>query len=355
MTQRKSFFREREVREIQDLSTQTVYYARGLVDRIDNLNPSNEALEIRTNIVPGRFFPKTTSEAEASRKCYKHGDLILLSHPRTQEGCYNTPEIPLATRARDFDKLRTMKEEEINFVGYSFQPTWGDRKKRVVPFAWLPEGLRLFSYSENIGNPIKIEPYADARKVISEGASIVAEVPSRSRKQPRYKFKLLHVPVIRSEKNLATVLTLKPGLVLEDEENPENVSSGRTAHETYNIKYNWEKDREGSEVVTFYPQDVAAYISIIKHFNGKHNLTPIEMNPFAIPSQHQAEFYKKLGNNILMYDATLSSKDKLRKLHIAEKSILLARALGKFGNDDFAYWDPARDGKLKDYDWQIPK
>ena len=78
------------------------------------------------------------------------------------------------------------------------------------------------------------------------------------------------------------------------------------------------------------------------------------MNPFALPSRHQAEFYRKLSNNLLVYDPTLTSKSKLRKPHLAEKSILLCRALAKFGNDDFAFWDPERDGRLKDYDWSIP-
>ena len=58
-----------------------------------------------------------------------------------------------------------------------------------------------------------------------------------------------------------------------------------------------------------------------------------------------------MNNNIVIYDPTLSSKDKLRKLHVAEKSILIGRAIGRFGADEIMYADGARDGKLENYDW----
>jgi len=352
---KKSFFRERNSREIGDLSPKLVYTPRGLVDRIDNL-ASEETLQLQIPIVPGRFYRNTENGAEASRKAYKHGDLISLGHPRTLGECFECSEIPLQMRARDFQNLQGMREEDINFVGYSFQPGWGDRTKRIVPFAWLPEGVRLFGYAENRafgidGNGFDVEAYDDVKKVKKEGASVIVDVPSRTNKNPRYKVKLSHVPVIRNQNNLASVLTLKPSVPL-DEETGEPTSK-RPEHDTYNVRYTWENQREGSEVITFYPQDVAAYIGIIKHFNAKHNLTPIDMNPFALPSKHQAEFYNKLCNNLVIYDPSLSSKDKLRKLHVAEKSILLARAIGKFGHDDFCFWDTGRDGKLKDYDWSV--
>jgi len=58
-----------------------------------------------------------------------------------------------------------------------------------------------------------------------------------------------------------------------------------------------------------------------------------------------------LNNNVLIYDPSLQSKDKLRKPHIVEKSVLLARAIRVFGHDETAYCDPVRDGKLRDYVW----
>jgi len=348
---KKAFFRERTQKEIKELKSSRAYRQRGLVEKIDGL-PKDRAVEVRTRIIPGRFFVNVGAGAEASRKAYKHGDLIGLSHPKTKGDCYVCSDIPLAIRARDFAKLGPMKEDEINFVGYSMQPSWGDRIKRVFPFVWMPEGVKLFGYAENMSpEGIVVKPYADAKRVKSEGASVPVEVPSRTQRNPRYKFKLNHVPVVRGRENLATVLTLKPWIIQNEEDVEPKV--GRTRHDIHNIRYTWEEDREGSDVITFYPHDVAGYLGIVKSELGEHNMTPMEMNPFALPSQHQADFYTKLCNNVLIYDPSLSSKDKLRKLHLAEKSILLARAIGKFGHDDFSFWEPGRDGKLKDYDWSV--
>ena len=348
---KKSFFRERTPVEIKALNPKQILNPHGLVERIDDLNPSSEAIEIRTRLLPGRFYFGTQKQIEGSRKCSKHGAFLALANPKTQWECDSCHKIPLEMRARAFEKLRNMREENINFVGYSTQVSFGDRKKRVFPFCIMPEGARIFAYSEQYEPGIVVQPYADAKRVEREGASVVVEVPSREEKLGRYKFKLIHVPVLRSNENLASVLQLRKAVIVDEE--TEEPLKGTTLHEDYNIKYTYEKDPEASEVVTSYPHDVAAYIAIIKHFNAKHNLTPIEMNPFALPSKHQVEFYKKLCNNVLVYDPTLTSKDKLRALHLAEKSVLLARAIGKYGNDDFAFWDGPRDGRLRDYDWSI--
>jgi len=70
-------------------------------------------------------------------------------------------------------------------------------------------------------------------------------------------------------------------------------------------------------------------------------------------SRKGADIDRRVRNNVLIFDPTLTSKHKLRKLHLAERSILLARAIGKFGHDEIAYWEPGRDGKIKDYDWSV--
>ena len=338
-----------KVSDIKDMKTSQVMVQRGLVDRIDSLNPNTEALIVRAQLIPGRFFKGVSSGAEAARKCYKHGDLIALSQPETQQQAYACNRIPLAIRKEDFSKLQEMKEDEINFQGYSFRPVQGrDRRKRVVHFTWLPEATRLFAYAENmtyykdkdgVKKGIQVVSYTDARRVAFEGATILCMVPSRTRKKQRYKIRVENVPVEGVTERRAIVLGLKSDFEVNSE------------HSEYNIRYTWENDREGSDIFTFYPHDTAAYIAIAGHFWRRHNLTPMEMNPFALPSRHQTRFYMKLENNILVVDPSLSSKDKLRKLYLAEKSILLARAIGKFGHDDFSFWSPERDGKLKDYNW----
>jgi len=341
---KKSFFNERTAAAIANLSTGRVYSPRGLVSRIDGLDPASEALELRTLIIPGRFYANVENSAEAARKCYKHGEQIALSQPQTQQEAYACRDIPLAIRARDFAELRKMKENEINFIGYSFRPVQGkDRRKRVVPFVWLPEAERLFTYAETMTNGIEVKPYDDARRVAREGAEVVCKVPSRSKKHPKYLIRLENVPVIGNTERRAVAWGIKPHY--ESGEEP--------GHSIHNIRYTWADEREGSDVITFYPHDIAAYIATAGHFWKNHNLTPMEMNPFALFSKKGADFYKKLCNNIVIYDPRLESKSKIRKLNITEKSILLGRAIGRFGHDDFAFWSPERDGRLMDYNWRI--
>lgn len=347
--EKKSFFRERSQNEIRDMQPNRVYTQRNLVNRIFDLEPSEDALELRTNIIPGKFFAGVSNGAEASRKCYKHGDLIALSQPQTQAEAYASKEIPLAVRARDFRMLKKeksgemekMKEEEIYYVGYSFMPVQErDKRKRVVPFGWLAEGERLFAYAEKITGGIRVKPYADAKRVAKEGAEIFCSVPSRTKNKPRYNVRLEKVPVLPTPERMAIIWGLKSNFEIDPE------------HRTWNIRYTWDHDREGSDIFTFYPHDIAAYLAVIRDINkGTHNLTPLEMNPFALFSRLGADFYKRLCNNLLIFDPSMSSKDKLRKLHVAEKSILLARAIRVKGHDEIAYWDYRRDGLIDDYNW----
>ncbi|MBI2667604.1 hypothetical protein HYX17_02425 [Candidatus Woesearchaeota archaeon] len=338
--EKKAFFRDREAREIAQLRLKNVYIQRGLVKRILDLDPEEEAIVLRTQMTPGRFFRGVENSAEASRKCYKHGDLIALSQPLTREEAYRTKEIPLAIRNRDFNKLKGMKEEDINFIGYSFYPVQGtDRRKRIVPFAWLPEGRDIFSYAENFANGIEINDFPDAKRVSREGADIVCRVPSRTEKKQRYELKLKHVPVDGVTERRAIPWSLRA-----------DYNGPGPEHSLFNIRYTWELEREGSDVITFYPHDIAAYIAVAGDYWKRHNLTPMEMNPFALISKKEYEFDKKLNNNILVYDPSLSSKTKLRTLHLDEKCILIGRSIPILGTEETMYWDPGRDGKLKDYD-----
>lgn len=331
------------MKDILQLKVVPVFSQKNLVERILDSDPSRDAFQLMVRLTPGRFFINVESSAEASRKCFKHGDLIALSQPKTREDAYNCKDIPLAIRARDFDKLKDIREEEINFVGYSWYPVQGrDRRKRVVPFVFSPEAVRILGYAENLAGGIALEPYVDSRRVKREGGVVVCSVPSRTRKHPRYKVKLVHVPVEGVTERRAIVWGLRADY--DNGESPE--------HKNYNIRYTWETSREASDVFTFYPHEIAAYIKFAGESWKGHNLVPMEMNPFGLPSRKEAEFYKKLCNNVIVFDPTLGGK-KLRKLHLDEKCILLGRSVKVLGHDKSFYWDPPRDGKLKDYDWRV--
>ena len=333
---RKTFFHERTPAEIRH-DARPVYSARNLVRQILDLSP-DKALELRFPIIPGQFRAHALDSAEASRKCYKHGEYIALSQPRTQGEALECKEIPLEIRTRDLSELQRMREDSINILGYSFRPVQGnDRRKRIVNFAWLLEAARLFAYAETNCGGIEVTPYADAGKVSTEGADVVCKVPSRSQKKQRYTARLSHVPMLMNGSGIA----IAHSLVSDFDRSPE--------HSTYNIKYNWENESEGSSVFSFYPHDMAAYLATIKRSVAEHKLAPLTFSPIALPSRLEADFYTKLCNNVIMYDPALQGKEKNRKLHVAEKSILIARSIGRLGHDATMFGDAGRDGRMQDY------
>ncbi len=347
MTTKKSFFKEKTIEEIKDLNTKDVYRPQGLVKKIDDLS-NEEALVVRFQILSGKFYRGNLSGSEANRKAYKHGDLVRLRIPKTQWEIYRMDEIPLAVRAIDLGKLTQLREEENNFIGFDWYPVQNDRQKRKIPFAWIPEGHKIFAYSEQLAGGIEVLPSGStkedkskhAQRIGIEGETIVCRVPSRTQKKSRYEIKLEHVPVDGVTQRRAIAWSLRS-----------QYAEGRAPkHQTLgNIRYTYEDDLEGSNIFTFYPHDIAAYIAVIKHYNDQHKLTPIEMSVIPLISKHGAQFSERLNNNLLVYDPSVQRKDHLRKPHIAEKSILFSRAIGEFGHDDILFWDPARDGYIKNY------
>jgi hypothetical protein len=373
MTQKKSYFKERTEAEIKKLNPVLTSSVADLVERIEDLDPNSDSLVISdVQIIPTRFFyegKRLLTGAEASAKCRKHGNLLPLKQPRTLNGAYESHSIPLDMRVEAFNQLKKIKQQNNSFVGMSYWPVFGnDKLKRIVVFDSVPRGVRRFSYAENNSSynddsgdeklGIKVKAFADSKRVRKEGATVVVEVPAESEKTPKYRFALMHVPYLpnnpthETNYNLATVLSLKPA-VLRDEVNDEALD-GRTAHDIFSgIEFKGEEAREDSMVLRYSPLDIVGYLGIIKkQLSEEHNITALMYNPFPLISRHQMDFYLKLANNVLIQDKSLTSKDQLRHLHLAEKSILLSRAIGHFGHDDFSYWDPTRDGIYKNFDWK---
>jgi hypothetical protein len=347
----KQFFRRRTEAQIRNMNPRKVYKARGLVEAIDSLDPQEDAIEIRLQLIPGRFYINVDTAREASRKALKHGEYggwIKLPYPETEKDSLRSSEMPHQIRERAFTPLEKMKEEEINIFGYYERPNWGDRRAIAYPFIFIPKGVKIFAYAENQAGGVEIDTkYQNSNRVWRTGTDVPASVPSRTEKKSRYKFKLQHVPILKSPWNISTILRMRPATILDETGEP---VKGRTEHETFMIRHPWIDSPQEDTVIWRYPHDAAAYITIAKHeWQENKNLTPMEMNPFALFGQRAARFYDKLENNLLVFDPSLSSKTKLRHPHDPEKSLLWARALGKFGYDDFGFWNPERDGALKTY------
>ncbi|MDP4039740.1 MAG: hypothetical protein Q8P57_04135 [Candidatus Pacearchaeota archaeon] len=343
--EKKSFFRERTLQEIEKLPERIPADTRvGLIHKLITLNPSEEAIEIRVPLTTQEFYAKDS--AEASRKSYRHGHYQLLSHPTTQGSALSSRRNPLSYRVRDLSFLSEVPEESIQTIGYSFRPVQGrDRRKRMVPFVQLLEAARLYTYTTRRAGGFVVEAYPDSRKVSQEGAEVIVKVPSTTTKKPRYRQKLIHIPVKDNQWKRAIVW----GFATDHEG-----SLGRPEFSTYNIRYTSERSQEESRVFFFDRGDIASYWATVSHFRSEGNNVPWEMDPFAKPSQLLAYVHTLIRNNVLIFDSTLKSKDKLRKPRMNEQSILLAQTIGVLGHDNTIFWDSKRDPKLRDFNWNIP-
>ncbi|MEM0465280.1 MAG: hypothetical protein QXW97_01100 [Candidatus Pacearchaeota archaeon] len=372
----KKFFERRSLKETLYLKIQEVNSAEDLTRKIDELKINETGILLTIGILPENFYYNTKNWEEASRKAYKHGKLIQLPQPKTQYQTYNSHIIPLEMRAEAFLNLSekfqkgTLKESQINYIGYSWRPVQGrDKIKRAVNFIDIVRAAQKFSYASKFSKyeqdgkeeyGIKVKVYGDAKKVKKEGALAIFEVPSKREKVERYKGALRSIPFKPNSPsedvnyNLAISLSLAPCRISLENSFEDEVTFKRSPHSLYtDLQYKYIDEKEYSYIIRFSPEEIAGYMGIIYNQLKKANITPLMFNPFALPSRHQMEFYKKMHNNVLIKDPSLKRKNKLRHLHLAEESLLLTRAAVIFGHDDFIYWDPVRDKNFRDYNWNL--
>ena len=342
----KSFFVKQTPEEMRNtLKVKQIFMQRSLVDHIWNLDKKNEAIEIRTSLIPAAFRAQVKTQARASRKNYKHGLVINLDQPQTREQAYEYPYTPLIARMRSLEtSLRDLREEEINFIGLAWHPVQTrDRRWRVVPFDAALEGTKLYDYAVNRAGNIEVnEKYTEAAVVQREGGQVFCSVPSRTKGRKRYNLTLMNVPIKQGKEKNAIIWGLKSQYEIGAE--PERTTF------LHHLRYAFASGSQGSDILVFGPHEVAAYLAVIrKYWDGLENTVPLEMNPFPLPSKKWASFYDALNNNVMIYDPTLSGKDKLRNLHLDEKCMLLARSIKVKGPYETAFWDPQRDGQIKKY------
>src|SRR3989338_250995 len=360
---RKAFFKERTKKEIKELKFGREAN-KHLIERILNLD-KNEGVRINTPIIPLRFLNRDKTFADAARLCYKHGEYIPLSQPQTLKEALELRKPFLSIRAGDLDALRSRRQEDIAVLGYSFFPVQGhDRLVRRVPFYSINEGTKIYTYSKQIapvridmnktGSGIDVKSYADARKVEKERATMIVNVPSRTEKKPRYNLIVKSVPVFDNPSKNAIALGFKTKFSHgADEVDKEDLYfPGAPGHDKALIRYT--TGRESSDTIMIHPHEVAAMLGIAEFFSGRDkNQVPWDMNPFAKPARLEARIWSLMGNNVLVRDPYCGEKDNLRKPYVAERSILAGKSIGLFGYDSTMWHELERDGKFKDYPWQL--
>lgn len=360
MENKKPFFRERTAAEIRSMNCRRTGSARELVERIMELNPKSDSLCLMFGLTPREFGTKDSTRA--SRRNLKHGKYASINQPYSVEDALKEGRIPLALRQEALDRLIRIPQEGNFCLGYSFRPIIGSNKTRVfVPFWAIMEGCRRDTYdlkvcksmSDKLDVGSKVIPYVDANRVESEGGTVLVRVPSSSKGEKSYLVRWNHVAVKDNPQKRVICWGTVPNFVVSGED---ELANAEPMHKMYNIRYTCREDREGSQFNMIYPQDIESHQAMIRCFMGHHNIIPLERSQYAIPSVEAAEFWTKLCNNVLVEDLTLkdkSKKDSYRKLHIDEKCMLQARQVGVLGAQRTMYWDAERDGRIKDYNWEI--
>lgn len=322
MTNRKSYFSSKTKTQIVKGSLV------GLARLTDIFNLSADQYVIINPLLPNEY--------DSARKFMKHGPEVRPRRYYTLDQAIRDGRTPVQLREEAFNAI-----SDPFYCGYSILPTSRDRRKRKISLIECVEGARIFAYSHQVpGTSLDVKAYSDCDRVFSEGAEVVSRVPSRTRKEKRHELKLVSVPFKdSSEKYLIS----------------QNIGSDHSCgSKRFNIRYRYTDDKESSGIVNLCAHEVAAYLQLVQQeWENNKNIIPLQMSPFAIPSQETARYYLNLENNVLVKDPTLVGKDKLRKMNRAEKEIALWAFVKRYGHDRTFFAKPSRDGNVRDYNWNI--
>lgn len=339
--EKKSFFRERTEAQIRDMLKEVVETPFGLVRKIAELDRNSESLCLKGFwLIPDEYLRPGENSNTASRRNLRDGYYINLSQPYSTYAALRTKQIPLEIREQDLTNFLCRRNEtEIFCLGYSFKPIIGTNRTRIkIPFWSVAEGCRRDSYDMKVckqlppefGNGSKVEAYEGR----NGEAIVIVKIPSSTKGVAPYKMRWENVAVSDTPQKRVTGWGTRPSF------------EKAVPHDLYNFGFKTAADYA-------YPHWIHAHQAIVRHFWGEHNLIPLEMSQYAILSREGADFFFKLCNNVVVHDETVEKDSKLRHLHIDEASTLMARFIALRGPRNVIYWDAERDGRIRDYPWEL--
>jgi len=324
---KKAFFKENTKSKIKKKNLIKIIENPEDFNSLEIINIKKDDYVVVPSLVPSGY--------ESARKFMKHASEVWPKRFYSIEQAIKQGKTPVQLREQAFNNIKGPC-----FCGYTFLPLGRDRRKRKVSLIECLEGARIYAYAnQQTKKGIEIKPYADAKAVRKQGAEIICSVPSRTKGKPRINFKLISVPVIDSPEKYAIAL---------------NIGSDHSCpSKRFNIRYKYTDDKEASGIVNLCAHEIAGYLGVIDYYwNEEKNIIPLQMCQFAIPSQETVDFYLRLGNNVLVKDRHLKTKDKLRKINRAEKEIALWSLVQNLGHDKTFYSKKSRDGDVADYNWK---
>lgn len=324
MLAKKQLFKKiRAEQALKDKEQVVSYTSNNLAEQIERLS-DNQVLVVNTNIVPLKYYPVENNSyvkykrTAAARKFLNHGAEVKPKRQSTLEDMIAAKKVPVQLREEAFNNNLGQY-----YACYSVMPLGKDRRKRKVTLNQCVEGTVLYGYSKNSIAQISIKNYGTlekAKNVEFEGSTFVVEVPSRTPKKEKYKIKLTSVPTVDSEFKYAI---------------SNNFGSNHSCDFlTYKIGYKFVNDKEDSNVLNFCAHEVAAYLAIIDDaWNKDKNIIPLQMCPFAIPTQKTIDFYKKAKSKVVVQYINEKGKKTIAPLNQAEREIALWSLVKKYGHD----------------------
>jgi len=361
---KKDFFRERTPAQIIRMGPSRVYHPNGLTEMLDSCNIHGDAYIIQFPLLPGPFHQFThyhhvegageDSDCADSKLCLKYGPYIDIGLP-TIGDLSRSGDSPLKLRSKSIrHTLDGLSEDNVFFMGTSFRPLrmrHDEKTVRLDPLHAEVLGFKLFTYSDRYANIVI--PNGQLFTKLGDpgwsGISPVVSVPSMTSKGSNYKVRVGNVSFVNNPEAPVIAWSLTPSFLPPDEG-----GRGMPASLLYRgIRQpnHWSKWRKKAYELDAYFN--AAHLGVISEAAKNHNThVPFNNSPTPFITQRLARLYEVIRNNVLVID---SRKRKPRKLHEAETSILLMRAVKVLGHDETLFWEYInRDPRFVDYSWFTP-
>ena len=306
---------------------------------------ANRILSLQDNqylVIPIHSVPLIPRQYPNPKKFLKHGSFVQVKTPRSIDEAVESHILPWILRREAFDAVASMYHS-----GYSFRPIQGyrkDQRERRVRLVELCEALRILSYGTQTSNDIIIEKvYLDSKRASKDGATVSVSVPSRSYKQPRYRFRMNSVVIDSNDPHSYVVAN---GFLTDIHFLAKSLA----------FRFNYYDDKEDSYVVNIFAPEIAAYYRLMMdelHRQHKPNKSVAEMSPFGIPTNLTVDYYKRILSRVLVVDPKLKGKSGLRKPNKAEQEVLLWALIKEKKYEQTFFRKISRDGSMKDLDWKL--
>jgi hypothetical protein len=326
---KKNFFRRPTSAEIIK-NTNNIEITDNFWENIAELK-NNESLTL-----VGRLFPE---KFPTSDDFLKNGQVVNVPtkdkhHPLMK---------PYELREQTFDSL---PKNLFSYAGFVFIPHFGvDKTPRRVRLNDILEAARIYSYAPYSETPklfipsIQLKIYDAVNGVFEIGASVNAQVPSRTKGRRKYKMSIDHIPIVDNSKKFNIAYMTKTDHVCEDK--------------TYDLKFP-SSNRPG--YISEYRMDeheIAVQYAIIAHYlnlevdgKKKPNLIPLDMNLFGIPTIKFSRSYDNMLHRVLLKENPESNPITLNEGHMEP---LLWEGLIKEGYRKCFF--KSKEGKVEEFEW----